>query len=158
VRLFNQLLNELAQQGRIAVEKELVRLAGHRVTLAGDQEEHVNRLAALYRRGGLSPPTLKEAAAALEVSPDKLKQLLTLLVNQGHLVKVKEDLYFHREAIAQIKGQLVDFLKANREITVLQFKDLTQTSRKFTIPLLEYFDSARTTVRVGETRRLREGA
>jgi selenocysteine-specific elongation factor len=157
VRLFNQLLNDLAQHGQIAVEKELVRLAGHRVTLAGDQEEHVNRLAALYRGGGLSPPTIKEAAASLEVSPDQLKQLLTLLLNQGRLVKVKEDLYFHREAIDQIKGQLVDFLKKNREITVLQFKDLTQTSRKFTIPLLEYFDSARTTVRVGETRRLRQG-
>ncbi|MGD0828835.1 MAG: SelB C-terminal domain-containing protein, partial [Desulfobaccales bacterium] len=156
VRLFNQLLNDLAQRGQIAVEKELVRLAGHRVTLAGDQEEHVNRLAALYRGGGLSPPTLKEAAASLEVSPDQARQLLILLLNQGHLVKVKEDLYFHREAIDQIKGQLVDFLKKNREITVLQFKDLTQTSRKFTIPLLEYFDSARTTVRVGETRRLRQ--
>ncbi|MGA7579556.1 MAG: selenocysteine-specific translation elongation factor [Desulfobaccales bacterium] len=157
VRLFNQLLNDLAQQRKIAMEKDLVRLAGHRVTLAGDQEEYVNRLAALYRGGGLSPPTLKEAAAALNVPPEKLKQLLTLLVNQGRLVKVKEDLYFHREAIDQIKGQLVDFLKNKQEITVLQFKDLTQTSRKFTIPLLEYFDSARTTVRVGETRRLRQG-
>ncbi len=103
------------------------------------------------------PPTLKEAAAFLSVTPDKVKQLLTVLVNQGHLVKVKEDLYFHREAIDKIKGQLVDFLKKNKEITVVQFKDLTQTSRKFTIPLLEYFDTARTTVRVGETRRLREG-
>ncbi len=156
VRLFNQMLNDLAQQGQIAVEKELVRLSGHRVTLAGDQEEHVNRLAALYRGGGLSPPTVKEAAAALEVTPDQIKQLLTLLVNQGRLVKVKEDLYFHQEAMEQIKAQLVDFLIKNREITVLQFKDLTQTSRKFTIPLLEYFDSARTTVRVGETRRLRQ--
>ncbi|MCL4500826.1 MAG: selenocysteine-specific translation elongation factor [Deltaproteobacteria bacterium] len=157
VRLFNQLLNDLVQKQQIAVEKDLVRLLSHRVTLAVDQEEHVNRLAALYQRGQLSPPTLKEAAAALEVTPDKVKQLLTVLVNQGRLVKVKEDLYFHRGAIDQIKTQLVDFLKKNKEITVIQFKNLTQTSRKFTIPLLEYFDTARTTVRVGETRRLREG-
>ncbi|MCX5892086.1 MAG: selenocysteine-specific translation elongation factor, partial [Deltaproteobacteria bacterium] len=157
VRLFNQLLNDLVLKKQIAVEKDLVRLAGHRVTLAVDQEEHVSRLAALYQRGQLSPPTLKEAAAALEVTPDKVKQLLTVLVNQGRLVKVKEDLYFHQEAIDQIKALLVDFLKKNKEITVVQFKDLTQTSRKFTIPPLEYFDTARTTVRVGETRRLREG-
>jgi selenocysteine-specific elongation factor len=158
VRLFNQLLGELGQKKQIVVEKDLVRLAGHQVTLAGDQEEHVHRLAALYQRGRLSPPTLKEAAAAIDVVPEKLKQLLTVLVNQGRLVKVKEDLYFHREAIDQLKGQLVDFLKQNKEISVVQFKDLTQTSRKFTIPLLEYFDTTRTTVRVGETRRLREGA
>ena len=157
VRLFNQLLNDLVLKQQIAVEKDLVRLAGHSVTLAVDQEEHVHRLATLYQRGQLSPPTLKEAAAYLSVTPDKVKQLLTVLVNQGRLVKVKEDLYFHREAIDQIKAQLVDFLKKNKEITVVQFKDLTQTSRKFTIPLLEYFDTARTTVRVGETRRLREG-
>jgi selenocysteine-specific elongation factor len=157
VRLFNQLLNDLVQKQQIVLEKDLVRLASHRVTLGLDQEEHVNRLAALYQRGQLSPPTLKEAAAYLSVTPDKVKQLLTVLVNQGNLVKVKEDLYFHREAIDRIKAQLVDFLKKNKEITVVQFKDLTQTSRKFTIPLLEYFDTARTTVRVGETRRLREG-
>ena len=157
VRLFNQLLNELAQKQQIMVEKDLVRLASHKVTLAMDQEEHVSYLAALYQRGQLSPPTLKEAAAALDVPPDKFKQLLTVLVNQGRLVKVKEDLYFHREAIEHLKAELVSFLKKNKEITVIQFKDLTQTSRKFTIPLLEYFDSARTTVRVGETRRLREG-
>ena len=71
---------------------------------------------------------------------------------------MKEDLYFHQAAIEPLKAALIDFLKKNREITVNQFKDLTQTSRKFTIPLLEYFDSVRTTVRVGEARRLREGA
>ena len=54
---------------------------------------------------------------------------------------MKEDLYFHQAAIEALKAALIDFLKQNREITVNQFKDLTQTSRKFSIPLLEYFDS-----------------
>jgi selenocysteine-specific elongation factor len=157
VRLFNFLLGRLTAQKQIALEKDLVRLATHQITLAGDQEDLINRLAALYSRGQLSPPTLKEAAAALDLPPPQLQQLLRVLVNQGRLIKVKEDLYFHQEAMAQIKSALVNHLKKHGEITVLEFKDLTQTSRKFTIPLLEYFDSTRTTVRVGETRRLREG-
>ena len=157
VRLFNYLLADMVSQKQIALEKDLVRLASHKVTLAVDQEDLVSRLATLYQKGNLSPPTLKEAGAALDLAPDKLKQLLSVLVNQGRLVKVKEDLYFHQEAMARLKAALVDFLKQHQEITVIQFKDLTQTSRKFTIPLLEYFDSTRTTVRVGETRRLREG-
>jgi selenocysteine-specific elongation factor len=157
VRLFNHLLSSLSQKGLVLVEKDLVRLSGHKVTLAGAQEDQVNLLEALYRRSRLSPPTLKEAAAALTTPLPQAQQLLRVLVNQGRLVKVKEDLYFHQEAMADLKAALVDFLKTNQEITVVQFKDLTQTSRKFTIPLLEYFDSQRVTVRVGETRRLREG-
>ena len=157
VRLFNDLLASLTRQKQIVLEKDLVRLASHRVQLATDQEDLSRRLESLYQGGELSPPTLKELEAALKVPLAKLQPLLALLVNQGRLVKVKEDLYFHTEAVARLKARLVDFLKKNREISVLQFKDLTQTSRKFTIPLLEYFDTNRVTVRVGEARRLREG-
>ncbi len=156
VRLFNYLLAGLTNKKQVAVEKDLVRLMSHKITLAGDQEDVTRRLEEMYRRGRLSPPTLKEAQAALNTAPPQLQQLMMVLVNQGRLVKVKEDLFFHQEAVAQLKAQLVEFLKQHKEITVLQFKDLTQTSRKFSIPLLEYFDTNRVTVRVGEARRLRE--
>jgi selenocysteine-specific elongation factor len=158
VRLFNYLLGDMAQKQQIVAEKDLVRLSTHKVTLAQDQEDLSRRLEELYRRGHFAPPTFKEASEAAKIAADKVKQVLQVLVNQGRLVKVKEDLYFHQAAIEQLKAALIDFLKKNREITVVQFKDLTQTSRKFTIPLLEYFDTNRTTVRVGEARRLREGA
>ncbi len=156
-RLFNFLLGRLTQQGKIVAERDQVRLATHRVQLAGEQEELLKGLEALYRRGQLTPPTLKEVEAALKVPFPKIQQLLPVLVNQGKLVKVKEDLYFHAEAMAKLKADLVNFLKKNGEISVPQFKDLTNTTRKFTIPLLEYFDTNRVTVRVGEARRLREG-
>jgi selenocysteine-specific elongation factor len=158
VRLFNYLLGDMAQKKQIVSERDLVRLAAHKVTLAQDQEDLSRRLEDLYRRGHFSPPTFKEATEAAKLAPDKVKQVLQVLVNQGRLVKVKEDLFFHQAAIDELKAALIDFLKKNREIAVNQFKDLTQTSRKFSIPLLEYFDSTRTTVRVGEARRLREGA
>jgi selenocysteine-specific elongation factor len=158
VRLFNELLSRMAKAKQIALERDLVRLSGHRIQLARDQEELSRRLEELYLKGQLTPPTLKEVEAALHLPLNQLQPLLRVLANQGRLVKVKEDLYFHSQALERLKAQLIDFLKRNKEISVLQFKDLTQTSRKFTIPLLEYFDTQRVTVRVGEARRLREGA
>jgi selenocysteine-specific elongation factor len=72
------------------------------------------------------------------------------------VVKVKENLWFHREALEALKKQLIEFVKKNGEITTPQFKEITQASRKYTIPLLEYFDQSKVTIRVGEKRILRE--
>ena len=155
VRLFNYLLQDLEKARQIVVEKDLVRAATHKVVLQDDQEQLAQKLEALYRQGGLTPPTLKEAAAAVRAEGNRLQDILKLLVSQGKLVKVKEDLYFHAQVMVELKEKLTAYLKEHGEISVPQFKDLTQTSRKFTIPLLEYFDANRITVRVGENRRLR---
>ncbi|MCS6949915.1 MAG: SelB C-terminal domain-containing protein, partial [bacterium] len=42
--------------------------------------------------------------------------------------------------------------------SVGEFRDLTGSSRKFVVPLLEYFDSVRLTRRVGDVRVLVEQA
>jgi len=155
VRLFNYLLQDLERQGRVAAEKELVRLASHKVVLKEEQEELAQKVEALYQKGGLTPPTLKEVEAALRSSGNRLQEILKLLTTQGRLIKVKEDLLFHHSVIALLRDKLVAYLQQHTEISVPQFKDLTQTSRKFAIPLMEYFDASRVTVRVGENRRLR---
>ena len=155
VRLFNYLLQDMENQKRIVIDKELVRLASYRVVLGEEQEELAKKMESLYHQGGLTPPTLKEAGAALRAEGRRLQEIVKLLTSQGRLIKVKEDLLFHRSVIDMLKAKLVDYLRQNKEISVPQFKDLTQTSRKFAIPLLEYFDASRVTVRVGENRRLR---
>lgn len=87
--------------------------------------------------------------------PNQAKDVLQLLVNAGELVKVKEDLYFERGAIDALKARLVEFLKTNGEISTPQFKDMTSVSRKYLIPLAEYFDSQNVTIRIGDIRKLR---
>jgi selenocysteine-specific elongation factor len=69
---------------------------------------------------------------------------------------VKEDLYFHKKVLEDLKNQLISFLKKEGEITTPQFKTMTGASRKYTIPLIEYFDKSQLTVRVGDTRILRK--
>jgi selenocysteine-specific elongation factor len=86
------------------------------------------------------------------------RQQLQLLVSAGHLVKVKEDLYFDRRAVEALRDRLTEFLRASGEISTPQFKDMTGVSRKYLIPLAEYFDGQNLTIRVGEVRKLRRSA
>ena len=157
VRLFNYILQELERQQLVVVDRELVRQASHRIVLAEEQENLLQLLENLYQQGGLTPPTLKDTLAVLHTDQSRAQELINLLVAQARLVKVKEGLFFHQQTMAALKHTLVCYLKDRGEISVPQFKELTSTSRKYTIPLLEYFDATRITVRVGDLRRLREG-
>jgi selenocysteine-specific elongation factor len=153
-KLFNYLLNQLAEQKILVQEKELVRLTGHKVQLKEDQQAVRNALEKVYLESGLQPPYFKELLE--KFSKGQPREVLELMVKEGKLVKVKEDLYFHRQAIDDLKQRLISWLKQKKEITTPEFKDLTQTSRKYTIPLLEYFDAQQVTMRVEDKRLLRE--
>ena len=153
-KLFNYLMNQLAQEGLIAQEKEIVRLADHRVTLAQDQEKIRRKLEKIYRDSGLQPPYVKEWK---DMFPGETgSEVLEVMTREGVLKKVTEELYFHGDAIQRLEAGLKDFLQKNGEITTPQFKDLTGVSRKYAIPLIEYFDRNQLTVRVGDSRVLRK--
>ena len=83
--------------------------------------------------------------------------VLALLVDKEELVKIKEDLYFYKDAVEELRERLVKFLVENKEISTPQFKDMTGASRKYVIPHIEYFDTKKITIRVGDNRRLRNG-
>jgi selenocysteine-specific elongation factor len=153
-KLFNYLLNYLSRENIIVQEKEAVRLKDHQVTLAQDQEKTRQNLEARYLKSGLQPPYFKELKD--EFPGNVGHEVLEVMVKEGVLLKIKEDLFFHRKAIEELEGRLVDFLKEHGTITTPQFKEMTGTSRKYTIPLIEYFDRAQLTVRVGDSRVLRK--
>jgi selenocysteine-specific elongation factor len=151
-RLFQLLLQELIGANRVIVEKEKIRLSGHQISVRKELLEQVEET---IREGQLTPPSVKEMVDRFSMVEDDLVNHLEILVNRGVLVRLKGDLYFHRDVILRLKEGLVDFIRTNGEIVASQFKDLTKVSRKFAIPLLEYFDSIKVTIRVGDKRILR---
>ena len=153
-KLFNHLILQLAREGMIVQEKEVIRLKGHEVTLAQDQEKTRQKLEALYLKSGLQPPYFQEIKGKFPGNTST--EVLEVMVKEGAILKIKEDLYFHHGAIDRLRLTLVEFLKNHGEITTPQFKDMTGASRKYTIPLIEYFDRIQLTVRVGDTRVLRK--
>ena len=153
-KLFNHLVLQLAREGIIVQNKEIVHLKDHQVTLAQDQEEIRRELEKIYTKSGLQPPYFQEIKGKFPGNTGV--EVLEVMVKEGGILKVKEDLYFHLEAVDGLKSELIAFLKNNGEITTPQFKEMTGTSRKYTIPLIEYFDRTQITVRVGDTRVLRK--
>jgi len=154
-KLYSFVLEGLIGEGRLESEKELVRIKGHRISLSGREAEEVKEVEEAFRSAGLTPPTFKELLERQAMQPQRAREILSLLVHEGKLVKVKEDLYFHREPLEGLKERLVAFLKERGKISTQEFKNLTGTSRKYAIPLAEYFDSVRLTLRVGDERVLR---
>ncbi len=156
-RLFQFLLNDLQKKGEIGQDQALIHLSGHKVSLKEDEKILRHELETFYRQAELSPPTIKEVMVKFSRYPDHLlKEVLAIMVRDDALAKVTEDLYFYKPAMESLKDKLVNLLVQEGEVDTPAFKELTGLSRKFSIPLLEYFDKTKVTMRVGDKRILRE--
>lgn len=154
-KLFHFILERTLKKGGLAVEGDLFRLPGHKVSLASDQAKLRETILLAYQQGGLTPPGVKEVLVPLGLDMKEAAPVFRLLQEQGELVKVKEDMFFTTRAMEQIKGMVRGFFREKEEMEPADFRDVTGLSRKYTIPLLEYLDKEKMTVRVGDKRRLR---
>ncbi len=133
-----------------------IKLPSHVPTLDAATSDLKPVLEAAYRDASLTPPTVKELQDRHPGRDRELSAVLAHLTRDGVLVKVSQDLFFHRDAMESIRQRLVAKLQAAGRITPLEFKVLAgNVSRKFMIPLLEHFDAMKVTMRVGEERVLR---
>jgi selenocysteine-specific elongation factor len=140
----------LAASKEIVAEGENLRLASHRVTLKLDEEEAVGKLEAAFERAGLAVPSVQEALEKSGVEPARARNLLQILLRDGRLVRVSEELVFHRSAIKSLKA--ICAKHKGERFAVPAFKDWTGISRKYAIPLLEFLDRERITRREGDVR------
>ena len=153
VRAFEAVLAGLERRGQLAADGDRVRKAAAPARPAASPTEA--RIAAQFRAWALEPPRPKEVPAALGLPEPQVKTALDRLVAGKQLVKIKPDLLVHADAVADLRARLLAFLDEHKTINAQQWKDLTGASRKYTIPIAEYFDAEKVTLRVGEVRRRR---
>jgi selenocysteine-specific elongation factor len=154
VKLFQILINELIQSKEIVLEKDKLRLSGRPISSV-DEKGLVKRVETAVLKGGLQPPSPKELSEEWSESEEEVRAIFERLVHEGILVRIKGDIYFHRVSFENLREELVTYLKSHPEITTPQFKEMTKASRKYAIPLIEYFDQIKLTLRLGEKRVLR---
>ena len=136
---------------------EVLALKGRGKALSVDEASARDQLVQTLRTAQLAPPRVDELAHAVGLPPPRTVEVLKLLAGEGEIFRVSDELYFHKAAIEELKGRLVEHLKTHKEITTQAFKDLVGQSRKYVIPLSEFFDREKVTLRVGDKRVLRRG-
>jgi selenocysteine-specific elongation factor len=153
--LFRTVLDALTAGGDFERRGNLVMRAGHTASLEGSDEVLARSLSELLAEGGVTPPLLRDASATLGVDLKKATTLASVLVERGELVRIDADLYYRFEILKELEARLRQALSGQAEITAAEFRDLISASRKYCIPLLDYFDRCGVTIRVGDARKLR---
>jgi selenocysteine-specific elongation factor len=158
VEIFHKTLAELEERGEIVTEKDIVRSSSHTLDLSSPDEAVRQKLLEIYRSARLEVPSLanslEQAAKENSVSKDHARRILQLLLRSGELVPVTPEMLFHRDELHKLAEKLRDFARVTPGdlIDVSIFKELAGISRKYAIPLLEYFDRVKITSRVGDKR------
>jgi selenocysteine-specific elongation factor len=150
--LFLAVLTSLAGEGRIEMEGETLRLAGRRVQLTAEEARARDEISRAFEQAGLAAPSAREVLARLPVDRARAEKILQNLLKEKVLVKVAEDLIFHRSALERLRALVAEQKKRTARLNVAVFKEMTGLTRKYAIPLLEYLDRERVTRREGDER------
>lgn len=157
-RRFNALLGEWAAEGQVEVRGEWVCLPGWRPQANRQVAAKMQRLARVYEQAGLAPPADPGAAAEVAAVPrEEVVHLLGLLEEEGSLVRVDEELWFARAAVMDALERLRRLQATTGPFTVAQARDALGTTRRYVVPLLEFFDRQHWTRREGDLRRVLPG-
>jgi selenocysteine-specific elongation factor len=155
-RFFGPVLASMEKEGLALSDRDIVRLPGRKAGVTIDQAGLQLMLEEALKKGWGEPPTVKELCDLLGCTEKQLLDHANLLWREGRVAKVKGDVFYAPGAVAEIREKLIAYLKERGEIAPPEFRELTGLSRKFMIPLLEFFDQERLTIRLGDKRVLRK--
>jgi selenocysteine-specific elongation factor len=150
--VFDYVLEQMARENKLGATGDLAHLPGQGVVLKDEEAASKQTIESAFAAAGLKVPALNEVLAGLKIDQLRARKLVTLLLRDKALVRVTDDLVFHREALDGLRAQMLARKSQSPKIDVSAFKDMTGVSRKYAIPLLEYLDRERITRRVGNER------
>jgi selenocysteine-specific elongation factor len=133
---------KLSREGIVSEEGSAISLTSHKVTLTQPQQAIVDAFLRSLSHSPYSPPSDKIP------EPD----LLNLLIERQQVVKVNDNVVFSASAYNEMLEKVIDYIKTHGKVTVGEFRDMFNTSRKYVLAFLEYLDEKKITRRVGDER------
>lgn len=139
--------------GKAAVEKEIVRLKTFTISLSDDKKLLKDKIRNVLEQAEFQPHSSDELAQAITLKKTEVDELLKIMASEKSLVRINDSLYIPMSNYMKMMERLRTFFSKKNEMTVGEFRDILKTTRKYALPFLEYLDSNKITLRVGEIRK-----
>ncbi|MGD0884363.1 MAG: selenocysteine-specific translation elongation factor [Thermodesulfovibrionales bacterium] len=148
--IWNSLVGSL---NTLVVDKDVVRLRDFSIA-SSDADASAQRVLQALAKAKFQPPSKEELAEAFSLSPKSISDILKLMCAEGKLVRINDSLHIPASVYEELLSLLKTFFAKHTSMTVAEFRDILGTSRKYALPFLEYLDSHKITLRVGDVRKL----
>ena len=153
--VFDGVVKLLLSCGELIERKQCIALPKHCEKFNEEEQKLIETVESLFTAQLFNPPKFEEVIEKTAAAPDKVQKILRILIEQKRLIGVERDLLFHDDAVEQARRILISFINEHGRLESVKFKYLLDTTRKFALPLLDYFDRIGVTRRDGNTRYLK---
>jgi selenocysteine-specific elongation factor len=149
-KLFEALIANISQ---VVVEKEIIRLKTFMISLSDDKKILKDKILKILDQAAFQPPTKDELAQSISLRKEEVNELFKIMASEKSLVRMNDSIYIPMANYQKMVEGLKNFFSKKNEMTVGEFRDILGTTRKYALPFLEYLDSNKITLRVGEVRK-----
>jgi len=130
----------------------LLARAGWNARIPDRDQRLCDQIAAKLQQGGCSPPGLAELAASANEPLPRVAAMAQLLAERGVVARLDDQIWMHRDAVEAGKQTALKLFARAPAFSTMEFRDALGVSRKFAVPLVDYLDKIRFTVRSGNSR------
>jgi selenocysteine-specific elongation factor len=146
------IIEGLLHDGELVSEDHWIHAPDHEIRLTGHQKNVVQRIEELLSAAHFQTPKQEEIAQKLGQPLDEIRELITIMINMGKVIRVGSDLLFLQDQLAEARTQLDAHFQSNSQVSVGEVSQLLGSTRKYVVPLLEHFDREGFTMRQGDVR------
>ncbi|MCK4640027.1 MAG: selenocysteine-specific translation elongation factor [Candidatus Marinimicrobia bacterium] len=152
--LGNYLLKQLSDKQRIKITGDRIAMADFTVDFSEAQQRFINRLDETLQNSAFNPPDLKKINQSSNLPEKDIQMIIACLLDQKRIVQIDKDKFLHSEVVEKGMSLIRKYLINKNRATVSELKEVLQTSRKWAIPILNYYDRIGLTVRLNNMRML----
>ncbi len=147
-----QILQKLVDTGKIEFSGAKVRLANYSISLSPEQEKLKNQLENYFQEQKYAPPHTNEIITQFKRQNPDVEKIIAYLLEHKILIYIDDGYLLHRNWVQEARHILLKHFQTKNELTVGEFRDYLAASRKYVVPLLNYFDQQGITTRQGDIR------